>query len=92
MPAAAEANNVDAVIVRPEQVIDVSIKRGFSMLYDQYSEQVKTRLEATNGWEGTQNYQLLHELIWKIERICVGFDDHKQEVNNLVQSMKSLML
>ena len=49
-------------------------------------------MEATNGWEDTQNDQLLHELVAKIERICVGFDDHKQEVYNLVQSLKSLML
>ena len=28
----------------------------------------------------------------KIERICVGFDNHKQEVYNLVQAMKTLFL
>ena len=28
----------------------------------------------------------------KIEKICVGFDDHKQEVFNLVQSLKTLFL
>ena len=61
-------------------------------MYDQCSEQVKTKLEATTGWETIQNNQELHELISKIERICVGFDDHKQEVYNLVQSIKSLML
>jgi hypothetical protein len=101
MPAAADANDADAVIVRTEQVravakrrakLDASIKRGFATLYDQCSEQVKTKLEATNGWENTQNDQLLHELVAKIERICVGFDDHKKEVYNLVQSLKSLML
>ena len=101
MPAPADAADADAVIVRTEQVraiakrrskIDASIKRGFATLYDQCSEQVKTKLEATNGWAATQNNQELHELISKIERICVGFDDHKQEVYNLVQSMKSLML
>ena len=101
MPPAADVNDPDAVIVRTEQVraiakrrakLDASTKRGFAILYDQCSEQVKMKLESSTGWENTQANQLLHELITKIERICVGFDDHKQEVYNLVQSMKSLML
>ena len=33
-----------------------------------------------------------HTLIIKIEQICVGFDDHKQEVYNLVQAMTTLFL
>jgi hypothetical protein len=43
-------------------------------------------------WEATQKEQLLHKLILKIERICVGFNDHKQEVFNLVQALKTLFL
>ena len=39
-----------------------------------------------------QNDQYLHQLLLKIERICVGFDDHKQKVYNLVQAMKTLFL
>ena len=39
-----------------------------------------------------QSEQLLHELIRRIEKICVGFDDHKQSVFNLVQSLKTLFL
>ena len=39
-----------------------------------------------------QNYQSLHQLILKIERICVGFDDHKQEFYHLVQAMMTLFL
>ncbi len=31
---------------------------------------------------------MLHELIQKIEQVCMGFDDHKQEVFNLVQALK----
>ncbi len=31
-------------------------------------------------------------LIQKIDGICVGFDDHKQEVFNLVQALKTLFL
>ncbi len=43
-------------------------------------------------WEITQKEQSLHEFIQKIEQICIGFDDHKQEVFNLVQSLKMLFL
>jgi hypothetical protein len=35
---------------------------------------------------------LLHDLICKIERICVGFGNHKQDVFNLVQALKTLFL
>jgi hypothetical protein len=39
-----------------------------------------------------QQEQLLHDLICKIERICLGFNDHKQEVFNLVQALKMQFL
>ncbi len=39
-----------------------------------------------------QKEQSLHKLIQKIERVCVGFDNHKQEVFNLVQELKTLFL
>ncbi len=39
-----------------------------------------------------QSEQSLHELVRRIEKICVGFDDHKQSVFNLVQSLKTLFL
>ena len=39
-----------------------------------------------------QSEQSLHKLIKRIEKICVGFDDHKQSVFNLVQSLKTLFL
>ena len=47
---------------------------------------------ATGNWESIQRDQSLHNLVNKIERICVGFDDHKQEVFNLVQALKTLFL
>ena len=40
----------------------------------------------------TQRELSLNKLIGKIKRICVGFDDHKQEVFNLVQALKTLFL
>ena len=49
-------------------------------------------MESLDGWETVQTDQFLHQLILKIERICVGFDDHKQEVYNLVQAMNTLFL
>ncbi len=53
---------------------------------------MKDKLEGADDWATTQNEQSLHNLINKIERICVGFDYHKQEVFNLVQALKTLFL
>ena len=53
---------------------------------------MQDKLKSTENWEATQKNQLLHGLIGKIEKICVGFDDHKQEVFNLVQALKTLFL
>jgi hypothetical protein len=61
-------------------------------MYNQCSQEVKDKLEATNDWEMMQRDKSLHKLITKIKRICVGFDDHKQEVFNLVQALKTLFL
>jgi hypothetical protein len=62
------------------------------MVYDHCSLEVRDKLEASNDWERTQREQSLHNLINKIERICVGFDDHKQEVFDPVQALKTLFL
>jgi hypothetical protein len=51
---------------------------------------VRDKLDASDDWECTQREQSLHELISKIECICVGFDDHKQEIFNLVQALKTI--
>jgi hypothetical protein len=62
------------------------------MVYDQCWLKVRDKLEASNGWDKTQREQSLHNLTTKIERICIGFDDHKQEAFNLVQALKMLFL
>ncbi len=62
------------------------------MAYDQGLQEVQDKLELMDDWERMQKEQSLHELIQKIERVCVGFDDHKQEVFNLVQVLKMLFL
>jgi hypothetical protein len=59
---------------------------------DQCLQEVQDKLESTDDWERMQMEQSLHELIQKIERVCMGFDNHKQEVFNLVQALKMLFL
>ena len=39
-----------------------------------------------------QATQSLNKLIKRIEKICIGFDDHKQSVFHLMQSLKTLFL
>ena len=53
---------------------------------------MRDKLESTDDWDKTQKERLLKELVRKIEHICVGLDDHKQEVFNLVQAAKTLYL
>ncbi len=48
--------------------------------------------QSKQDWECVQHNQSLHKLITKIERICVGLDDHKQQIFNLVQALKTLFL
>jgi hypothetical protein len=79
-------------IAKRRQRLNEALKRGYATLYGQCSQEVRDKLKSTVNWEATQKEQSLHELIGKIERICVGFDDHKQEVFNLVQSLKTLFL
>ncbi len=47
------------------------------MVYDQCLQEVRDKLESMDNWERMQKEQSLHKLIRKIERVCVGFDDHK---------------
>ncbi len=66
------------------------MKKGFATVYEQCSREVKEKLKSTKNWEAIQREQCLHCLIKKIKRICVGFNDHKQDVFNLVQVLKTL--
>jgi hypothetical protein len=61
-------------------------------MYDQYLQEVQDKLKTTKDWETVQKEQLLSNLFMKIKKICIGFDDHKQLVFNLVQSLKMLFL
>ncbi len=95
------ANTEDQKIIRAEEVkmiakrrlkLAESLKKGYATVYDQCLQEVKDKLDATEDWETTQKNQSLHELFQKIKRICMGFNDHKQEVFNLVQALKTLFL
>ena len=104
LPSAINPNDPeleDNKIIRAEEVKTIAkrhlkledfLKKGYASVYDQCLQEVQDKLESTDNWERTQRNQSLHELIQKIERICVGFDDHKQEVFNLVQALKMLFL
>ena len=98
-PTATDAE--DQRIIRAEEVKTIakrrlklahSLKKGYATVYDQCSQEVKDKLEGTDDWESIQKSQSLHNLINNIKRICVGFDDHKQEVFNLVPALKTLFL
>jgi hypothetical protein len=83
---------VEKSVAKRRQKLDEALKKGFAMVYDQCSQKVCDQLENTVDWDKTQKEQSLDNLIQKIKRIYVGFDGHKQEVFNLVQSLKTLFL
>jgi hypothetical protein len=69
-----------------------ALKKGYATAWNQCSQQVHAIFKANEDWEHVQCKQLPHKFITKIERICVGFDNHKQEIFNLVQALKMLFL
>jgi hypothetical protein len=79
-------------ITKQRASIDSALKKGYTTVWDQCSQQVCNKLKVSKDWEHVQREQLLHKLITKIERICVGFNDHKQEIFNLVCTLKMLFL
>ena len=79
-------------IAKRKVKLDNVLKKGFATVYDQCSLEVRDKLEASDEWNKVQREQSLHDLISKIERVCVRFDNYKQEVFNLVQALKTLFL
>jgi hypothetical protein len=79
-------------VAKRRQKLEDSLKKGYATMYDQCSQEVRDKLKATRDWETLQATQSFDELIRRMEKICVGFDDHKQSVFNLVQSLKTLFL
>jgi hypothetical protein len=104
LPAAVDKNapdKEDLDIIRNEEIKSVakrqqklreSLMKGFATVYEQCSREVKEKPENTENWEAIQREQCLHSLIQKIKRICVSFDDHKQDVFSLFQVLKALFL
>ena len=104
LPAAVDVNAPDKAdlevihaevvksVAKRRQKLEESLKKGYATMYDQCSQEVRDKLKATREWETVQATQSLDELIRRIEKICVSFDDHKQSVFNLVQSLKTLFL
>jgi hypothetical protein len=91
--AGGDENNQDLIALRNQEVKVVrqervqlrkDSRRAFAVIYKQCSPKVRDKLKTSNGWAAIETDQSLHELIAKVERICVGFDNHKQEVHNLV--------
>ena len=72
--------------------LEDALKQGYRMILHQCLQEVKDKLKVSNDWEQVQCNQSLHKLIQRVERICIGFNDHKQEVFNLVQALKTLFL
>ncbi len=104
LPAAVDPNAPDKAdlelicievvksVAKRRQKLEESLKKGYATVYDQCSQEVRDKLKGTRDWETVQATQSLDELIKRIEKVCVGFDDHKQLVFNLVQSLKTLFL
>jgi hypothetical protein len=96
-----DPNTDDLKIVHAEEVksvvkhwpkLEESLKKGYATVYSQCAEEVRDKLKSSDDWERIQKTQSLPELIAKIEKICVGFVNHKQEVFNLMQSLKTMFL
>ncbi len=83
--------NIEAVAKRRHKLEEL-LKKGYATVYDQCLQEVRNKLESVDNWDRIQQEQSLHEPITKIKKICLGFNDHKQEVFNLVQSLKTLFL
>ncbi len=72
--------------------LDCAMKKGYVTIRDQCSQEIHDKLEISNERDWIQWEQSLHNLIAKIERTCIGFNHHKQEIFNLMQALKTLFL
>jgi hypothetical protein len=64
----------------------------YSILYDQCSEEVKDKIKAAANFEEIDRQKQVHRLIQVIQRVCMGFEDHRQGVYGMVQAMQKLFL
>jgi hypothetical protein len=95
-PTAADDELIRQKLVKAvgkrQMKLSESLMKRYATMYGQCYDGVKENFEASSDWQRIQDKQSLHKFIQKIERVCIGFDDHKQEVYNLVQSLKMLFL
>jgi hypothetical protein len=95
-PVAEDLNTIRVEEVKPvakrRLKLEDTLKKVYAIVYDQCSQEVCDKLKAKEDWERTQKEQSLNELIQKIKGIYVGFDNHKQEMFDLVQVLKMLFL
>ncbi len=77
------------VVAKRRSSLNSDLRKGFTMIFDQRSQEDKDKVEASDGWDAVYTNQSLHEIITKIERGSIGFNNHKQEVYNLSQSLWS---
>jgi hypothetical protein len=80
------------IIAKRQKELQELLEKGYATVYGQCSQQVRDKLKSAKNWEVTEKEQSLHVLISEVEKICVGFDHHKQEVFNLVQALRALFL
>jgi hypothetical protein len=83
--------DVKSVTKRRQKLKELLLK-GYATVYAQCSQGVRDKLKPSKDWETVEQEQSLHDLIFQVERICVGFNHHKQDVFNLVQALKTLFL
>jgi len=79
-------------IAKRRQKLKESLLKGYAMVYAQCSQGVRDKLKASKDWSTIEQEQSLHDLVTQVEKISVGFNDHKQDVFNLVQALKTLFL
>jgi hypothetical protein len=98
-PNAANAANLQIIqeeaiksIAKRKAKLDNMLKKGYTTVFNQCLQEVQDKLKTSNDWDKTQRNQSLHELIMKIEKICIGVDNYKQEVFLMVQALKRLFL
>ena len=73
-----------------QQKLKESLLKGYATVYAQCSQGVGDKLKASKDWSTIEQEQSLHGLVTQVEKICIGIDDHKQDVFNLMQALKTL--
>lgn len=52
---------------------------------------MKDKLSSEQGWDAIERDQTTYNLIMRIRRITIGFEEHKQGTYNLIQSKRRLL-